>query len=285
MYSEDTMERFHHKISVLAFIAMMGMFVPGITFAGPGPSMDEIRAHPPLELEKYPTYHSTLSEKLLRAMERQRTLRRKLNPRGMWTGIVENIPPDLYPPQLQDTYQWGSILFVFVRQPEMDAERAAIEEYSGRGPIVRWAGVLASSDHGHTWEKFFSVPVAQDLETWNAEYCRWSFSPIAMFIDARGRIFIDVKNDDCGAGSGEGELIRFVSSDLGYTWTWNACLYFIPEFYYRYPSGWHDRFELRPMFSLTRLKRINHAQSPRMPQTDCPYGTWQGFWEETRSVR
>lgn len=264
-----------------AILLVIGLLFPQILGAAGGMTEEEIAARPPLRLEKFPVVRSTPSAALVRAMQRETARRSKLEYLGGWPGFGEdNIPKDVYPPQLQDTYQWGSIIFVFAVQPVGDEQRAEIEQYAGSGHTwADWSGVLASADRGKTWEKFFSTPVAHPDTIPDGEWCRWRYSPIGLFLAQNGRLLLDLKDYYlCGAGSGEGNFIRFATADNGRTWTWNACLYFIPEAYYRYPAGDYNRLMLSRSRSLTKLKRMNTRWESRVPLTDCPYGDWPGYW-------
>ena len=145
---------------------------------------------------------------------------------------INNLPRDLYSGQFytKTAIQVGSLLFAFIEQPNRNIPvMLAIPENAE----VKWAGILVSDDNGDTWKKFFT---AEDRVNDQVLAACLKVNVVGFFTQ-NNTLFVDV-SDACGAGSGEGSLIRYQSTDGGKKWTEEGCYYFIPDFgYYIYDSG------------------------------------------------
>lgn len=134
------------------------------------------------------------------------------------------LPDGVFGPQMRNGYRLTD-----------DAAFALVERRNSNKPLfddvgniwygtTTFAGVLFTPDQGQTWKKSFEIPAhlgaCEDRET---------FNPVGFFWE-RGRFYLDIA-DDCGAGSGEGNTIRYSTID-GSTWKRESCYYFIPEAYY-----------------------------------------------------
>ncbi|HBU06861.1 MAG TPA: hypothetical protein DEB09_02150 [Candidatus Magasanikbacteria bacterium] len=73
------------------------------------------------------------------------------------------------------------------------------------------------------------------------------FNPVGMFVKDK-KLFVDLA-DDRGAGSGEGNLLRYYTTD-GREWTRENCYYFIPDNYY--VNGFDLKGLVRDPWSLTK---------------------------------
>lgn len=151
---------------------------------------------------------------------------------------IDTVPAYVFSAQMKDpTAAWtlGDVLFLSVHHFD---PRTLVDLHWG----AQWVGLLASSDGGKTWEKFFEIhdPVTEEsnpADTVNVE---------SIFV-THGSLFLDLTNRR-GAGSGEGHLTRIESSDGGKTWERTACLYFMPEDYYAISAdGTLDRSVTTPL--------------------------------------
>jgi len=126
-------------------------------------------------------------------------------------------------------------LFAFVEQPNQSnplwlASGTSLFGRPGQDAYtaVQFAGVLFSRDSGLTWRTAFSIPPVSP--TGRMEGDLPPFNPVGMFTE-KGRLWLDVM-DGAGAGSGEGTLVRY-STTNGTEWTQESgCYYFLPESYY-----------------------------------------------------
>lgn len=120
-----------------------------------------------------------------------------------------------------DGYTWGdNLVFAFAEQPNMNRPMRQINRDN-----IKWVGILARQKGQMTWQPFAEIKKASDTNN----RCANKYNPVSMFTGA-GRLFVDVAND-CGAGSGEGELVRFWTND-GERWVKEGCYYLLPEKYY-----------------------------------------------------
>ncbi|PIQ77197.1 hypothetical protein COV82_05925 [Candidatus Peregrinibacteria bacterium CG11_big_fil_rev_8_21_14_0_20_46_8] len=142
---------------------------------------------------------------------------------------LQNAPPKNYPDyiyknQYPTTLVVGNddSMYAMIRQPNLNWN---IEVPRNATP---WAGILRSTDLGKTWHKFFTVKNPDDPAQPGQ---KMKFNPVGIFT-ADNAIFVDIA-DDRGAGSGEGNLVRFVTEDDGATWERAGCFYLIPENYFQ----------------------------------------------------
>ena len=149
------------------------------------------------------------------------------------TGQIKNLPPDVFPEQIgsfydsflyPSTYSVGNNLYTLALEPSANYALLALREL---GKPVVWHGILQSQDQGKTWTKFFTVIDLADSDQVEQTI---KYNPVGVFSEDN-KLFVDIVND-LGAGSGEGQLIRFSTSDSGKTWEQDSCYYFIPEKYY-----------------------------------------------------
>jgi len=113
------------------------------------------------------------------------------------------------------------VAFAFVQQPSMNiplhgVNRNTFEQFA-------YTGVLFTRDGGKTWRSAFSVPPVMDESGIFVAY-----NPIGM--QAKGGVYLLDVLDAAGAGSGEGQLVRFSTTD-GRFWTRVGCFYMVPETY------------------------------------------------------
>lgn len=141
---------------------------------------------------------------------------------------VENIPSDIYSVQIGGKLILDNVILALVMQPNVNYN---IPFGKPNMPIedIKWAGILVSLDEGRTWQKYFTINNPKNEKAHNAAGVI-VFNPVDIFT-ADKKLFIDIV-DDIGTGSGEGNLVRFQSSDGGITWQKARCYYFVPEDYY-----------------------------------------------------
>jgi len=136
------------------------------------------------------------------------------------------LPAEIKPIQFQNAYRlYESVYFGIIQQPNSniylpDAEGRQTEP-------VEFAGIIFTQDNGKTWSNFFEI---------KNEYADDSgpvhLNPVGMFW-YEGRYYVDLA-DDRGAGSGEGNLLRYWTSDAQ-NWTRETeCYYFNPDTYYNH---------------------------------------------------
>ena len=135
-----------------------------------------------------------------------------------------NLPADVYTDQITMVIKSNNELFAMASQPNMNYALETLQDKT-----IKWHGVLRSADNGKSWSRFFTIddPKAPD-ESYGTEQIK--FNPISVFREGQS-IFVDIA-DSHGAGSGEGRMVRFESTDNGVTWQRRGCLDFIPERYY-----------------------------------------------------
>lgn len=126
--------------------------------------------------------------------------------------VAHNLPANVLPDQVRLAFVSGDIVFAI-------AESSLYEVPFDRK--IQWVGVLGSVDGGVTWEEFYSIPKINNV-----------YHNIAgIFINGR-KLYLDI-TDNNGAGSGEGNLTRLVSTNGGSSWDWSGCYYLTPERYFR----------------------------------------------------
>lgn len=140
-----------------------------------------------------------------------------------------HIPAPIVPAQFHIAYQmtYPDSAFGFVQQ--LNANHALLNDDGTlyQGP-VSFAGVVFTSDRGQTWQRVFRIPTSGLIDAYDGSSVR--LNPVGMFLH-QGRYALDLI-DDHGAGSGEGNLVRFWTTD-GRTWARDPqCYYFIAEQYY-----------------------------------------------------
>jgi len=144
---------------------------------------------------------------------------------------IRNLPDDIFPGQIgsfydsylyPSTYMVNGNVYALVLEPSVNYNLPAL-----KGKEIMWHGVLRSQDNGKTWVKFFSIVDPSDLKNKGQKI---KYNPAAVFLE-EDKIYVDIVNT-LGAGSGEGQLIRFATNDEGKTWQRNECYYFVPEQYY-----------------------------------------------------
>lgn len=153
------------------------------------------------------------------------------------------IPGDVAAPQFHHAYEIASQAnFGLIDQRNMNSPL-----FNDDGTLfmstTTVSGVVFSADSGATWEHILTAPPSV-----NVVGMRWSDSH-----------YIFDLADSSGAGSGEGIMASYDSTD-GRTWTReSACSYFIPEKYYNLdPSAKRDsRTDPLPtIFEHTDLKTV-----------------------------
>lgn len=130
---------------------------------------------------------------------------------------VEN----LHPEQITGYFSLGDLSFAFVSQPNSWTPLLEVREWEKEGNTA-WSGVLVKQIKG-PWEILFVIPEED-------------FNPLALRLRDQD-LLLDVV-DDSGAGSGEGQLLRYtypfkgVSEENLYKWVKEACDgYYVPETY------------------------------------------------------
>jgi len=136
---------------------------------------------------------------------------------------VENITSEgIHSEQIGTVYNLGEALsFAFVNEPNAWTSLLQTQEWEKEGHTA-WSGLLIKK-LGENWTPFFEIPEE-------------NFNPVNLVLEGKD-LFLDVA-DDSGAGSGEGQLHRYVYS-LGdenftpfYTWIKLNCNgYYIRQTY------------------------------------------------------
>ena len=135
----------------------------------------------------------------------------------------ENLPNYVFPEQKGVTYKLENYIFQFIRQPNLNTP------LSISSSDIKYKGVLYSKDNGSSWSDFFVIDNPKDYKGDEVKY-----NPVGMFVK-NNKLYLDI-SDDRGAGSGEGNLLRYYTED-GEIWTRDSCLYLIPELYFNGSDG------------------------------------------------
>jgi len=130
----------------------------------------------------------------------------------------QNLPDYVYPEQKGETYRLRNYVFQFVMQRNLNISLPILDN------DIKWAGVLVSKDNGLSWNDFFVTDNPIDHKGNEVKY-----NPVGMFVN-NNKLYLDI-SDDRGAGSGEGNLLRYYTED-GKTWVREDCFYLIPENYF-----------------------------------------------------
>ncbi len=127
------------------------------------------------------------------------------------------LPSAISSGQLGQAYQWyEDHFFVFANQQNSNLPIADFH-----GPFL-FAGILMTIDGGKTWNALAHSP------SYTISNRPIHPNPVGLYT-SKNKLTVDFADDD-GAGSGEGELSRYVSSD-GNTWRLTQCSYYVPETY------------------------------------------------------
>jgi hypothetical protein len=135
---------------------------------------------------------------------------------------LRNLPGDVFPEQIKAKYSVSGNLYAFAIENNANYHLQALV-----GKNISWHGVLRSKNNAESWEKFFTI---NDPANPSAVGQKIKYNPVGGFLE-NGKMLIDIANDQ-GAGSGEGQLIRFSTNNDGKTWQQEGCYYFMPERYY-----------------------------------------------------
>jgi len=137
---------------------------------------------------------------------------------------VANLPDDVDIAQIGAKYLIGAnddaIEFAFVLQKNMNVPLLNLPA----NKETTWGGVIARGAGQDGWTKFlaFENPRVEEVGTVRA-------NPVGMFVE-NGKLYVDVA-DALGAGSGEGQMARFVLGADGKSWKSGGCWYYVPEKY------------------------------------------------------
>ncbi len=135
----------------------------------------------------------------------------------------QNLPNYVFPEQKGETYKLENYIFQFIRQPNLNTP------LSISSSDIKYKGVLYSKNNGSSWSDFFVIDNPKDYNGNEVKY-----NPVGMFMK-NNKLYLDI-SDDRGAGSGEGNLLRYYTKD-GKIWTRDSCLYLIPELYFNGSDG------------------------------------------------
>ena len=135
----------------------------------------------------------------------------------------QNLPDYVFQEQKGETYKLENYIFQFIRQPNSNTP------LSISSSDIKYKGVLYSKDNGSSWSDFFVIDNPTDYNDNEVKY-----NPVGMFMK-NNKLYLDI-SDDRGAGSGEGNLLRYYTED-GEIWTRDSCLYLIPELYFNGSDG------------------------------------------------
>ncbi len=131
-------------------------------------------------------------------------------------------PEDVKLGQIREAVTIGDHVYFLVMQPNLNFYFPELV-----GEEIIWHGVLKKPVGSNKSEKFFTINNPVDPEDTKLKI---KYNPIGVF-EQDGDIYIDIVNDR-GAGSGEGQLVRLVSSDGGVRWQKAGCYYYTPEKYF-----------------------------------------------------
>jgi hypothetical protein len=150
-------------------------------------------------------------------------------PQGIGRLAKWSVPSRIASAQFRNAYfLTDGTAFGLMFQPNMNIPLLDDTGHNFEGSIAL-AGVLFTQDDGKTWHMAFNIPT--DLADADGLL---RYNPVGMFID-KGRYYLDIA-DARGAGSGEGNLVRYSTVD-GKDWKREKCYYFVPENYYNHEPG------------------------------------------------
>lgn len=172
------------------------------------------------------------------------------------------LPDGVGAPQLRNGYSLNEELaFAFVERHNMNKPL-----YDDQGnlwqELTTSSGVIFTADRGQTWKKSFEIParigacvgVAPGEE-------RERFNPVGMFWENK-KFYLDIA-DDCGAGSGEGNLIRYSTTD-GAKWKRESCYYLVPQQYYDFEFNENGAFS--PLKGLPKITNPHQLRAQACPK-------------------
>ncbi len=152
---------------------------------------------------------------------------------------AEHLPEGFDPAQGGPVYRLGDLLFGFVLQKNMNTPLLDLPA----GVETDWGGVMVSGDDGAYWQSFLMY-----LNPKTNDGLVIRHNPVGLFVE-RGQLFVDVA-DAAGAGSGEGQLTRYVLSNDLKEWIVEGCYYLVPESY----GGENGFHELQPSTNCLALQ-------------------------------
>ncbi len=135
----------------------------------------------------------------------------------------QNLPDYVFSEQKGATYKLENYIFQFISQPNLNIP------LSISSSDIKYKGVLYSKDNGSSWNDLFVIDNPKDYKGNEVKY-----NPVGMFVKDN-KLYLDI-SDDRGAGSGEGNLLRYSTED-GKIWTRDSCLYLMPELYFNGSDG------------------------------------------------
>lgn len=132
---------------------------------------------------------------------------------------AKNLPADVFAGQVGDAYVADDYAFLIIHERNMNTPVLPVDQ------AVTWAGVLVSNDRGTTWQKWYTIVDP------TVDGAKLAHNVVGIFTLDK-KMYLDVA-DARGAGSGEGNMRRIVSSDAGASWADGACSYMSMETYYK----------------------------------------------------
>ena len=166
----------------------------------------------------------------------------------------QNLPDYVFQEQKGETYKLENYIFQFIRQRNLNTPLPISDNN------FKWAGVLYSENNGLSWDDFFVIDNPIDHNGDEVKY-----NPAGMFVK-NNKLYLDI-SDDRGAGSGEGNLLRYYTEE-GEIWVRDTCLYLIPEFYFINKLNGSNGIEPFPSSG-----NSNCVYSPVSLCDDEPFGT------------
>lgn len=145
---------------------------------------------------------------------------------------IRTFPTDVLSAQIKSAYIVNNSTYMLVYEPNTNYDFPDLQ-----GKTIEWHGVLRSKANTEPWVKFFTITDPPDSSQQGQKI---KYNPVGVFSDDKA-VYVDIANDR-GAGSGEGQLVRFMSTDDGQTWQQAGCYYFIPEQYYLAGTDQLDSF-------------------------------------------
>ncbi len=175
---------------------------------------------------------------LIQRLAEESVIPQPTGPRSEW-----KIPEGVDVAQMRNGYGLtDDTAFAFVERPTMNKPLVDDQGTAWHGTTT-FVGLLFTSDRGQVWRRSFEIP------TLNRCSGRETFNPVGLFSEGK-KYYLDIA-DDCGAGSGEGNMIRYASTN-GADWKQESCYYFVPEKYYNIDAGY--RSEPVPATGLPEIK-------------------------------
>lgn len=176
----------------------------------------------------------------------KKNIKAHIQPKSIVRRSEWHVPENVRSSQMLDGYALtDDIVFSFVVQQNQNTPLTKEDGYYDMDP-VSFIGVIFTVDNGQTWKRVFTIPTS------TVKYPH-RLNPIGMF-EQNGKYALDLSDSE-GAGSGEGNMLRYWTED-GQTWIRDeTCYYYVPEVYFEDGVGGRGENGFSSVVKPTKLKK------------------------------